>query len=123
MNRRLLNLLAVAAAAETIGAAAMLPFAFGQDKPAAPSMEEHMVADTDAVLTILRTWHNQISQDQAIIRSQAQRIEAVTKIQPGEAGQQIRWKDDKWEWFTPNKPEPGTAGGPPANSPVEAPGR
>ena len=122
MNRRLLNLIAVAAAAVTIGAAAMLPFAFGQDKPAAPSIEEHMVADTDPVLTILRTWHNQISQDQAIIRSQAQRIEAVTKIQPGEAGQQIRWKDDKWEWFTPNKPEPGPSG-PPANSPVEAPGR
>ena len=122
MNRRALNLLAVAVAAVTIGATAMLPFAFGQDKPAAPSMEEHMVADTDAVLTILRTWHNQISQDQAIIRSQAQRIEAVTKIQPGEAGQQIRWKDDKWEWFTPNKPEPGPSG-PPANSPVEAPGR
>ena len=122
MNRRLLNLIAVAAAAVTIGAAAMLPFAFGQDKPAALSMEEHMVSDTDAVLTIMRTWHNQISQDQAIIRSQAQRIEAVTKIQPGEAGQQIRWKDDKWEWFTPNKPEPGPSG-PPANSPVEAPGR
>ena len=122
MNRRLLNLIAAAAAAVTIGAAAMLPFAFGQDKPAAPSMEEHMVSDTDAVLTIMRTWHNQISQDQAIIRSQAQRIEAVTKIQPGEAGQQIRWKDDKWEWFTPNKPEPGPSG-PPANSPVEAPGR
>ena len=122
MNRRLLNLIAAAAAAVTIGAAAMLPFAFGQNSAPAPSMEEHMVSDTDAVLTIMRTWHNQISQDQAIIRSQAQRIEAVTKIQPGEAGQQIRWKDDKWEWFTPNKPEPGPSG-PPANSPVEAPGR
>ena len=121
MKRGTMNQIALAAAIVTVTAAAMTPFVLAADQRET-SIEEHMVSDTDAVLTIMRTWHNQISQDQAIIRSQAQRIEAVTKIQPGEAGQQIRWKDDKWEWFTPNKPEPGPSG-PPANSPVEAPGR
>lgn len=105
MNRRTLNLLVVAMAIVTITAAAMLAFAVAQDKLPAPSMEEHMVSDTDAVLGVLRTWHNQISQDQAVIRSQAQRIEAVTTIPPGEAGQQLRWKDTKWEWFTPPVPD------------------
>lgn len=113
MNRRTLNLLVVAMAIVTITAAAMLAFAVAQDKLPAPSMEERMVSDTDAVLGVLRTWHNQISQDQAVIKSQQQRIEGVATILPGEPGQQLRW-NGKWEWFTPP---------PPADKPVETPGK
>ena len=112
MNRRTLNLLVVALAIVTITAAAMTPFVLAADQRET-SIEEHMVSDTDAVLGVLRVWHNQISQDQALIKAQAQRLDALAVIVPGEPGQQLRWKDTKWEWFTP----------PPTDKPVEAPGR
>ena len=104
MNRRLLNLIAVAAAAVTIGAAAMLPFAFGQNSAPAPSMEEHMVSDTDAVLTIMRTWHNQISQDQSVIKILTKQVSAIGAVRPdGDHDQVLQWNGDKWEWKTPEK--------------------
>lgn len=131
MNRRTLNLLVVAMAIVTITAAAMLAFAVAQDKLPAPSMEEHMVSDTDAVLGVLRTWHNQISQDQAIIKAQAQRIDAIAKVR-GEAGRSLEWnaKEATWNWglpstagSSPTVENPAAPAEKPADKPVEAPGK
>lgn len=47
--------------------------------PVAQSIEEYMVDDTSRVLGVLRTWHNQISQDQAVIKDLQAKLQAVTK--------------------------------------------
>lgn len=47
--------------------------------PVPQSIEEHMVDDTGRVLGVLRTWHNQISQDQAVIKELQAKLQAVTK--------------------------------------------
>lgn len=95
-------------------AVTMSAVALAQQAP--PGIEEHMTADTSSVLTVLRTWHNQISQDQAIIKDQAERLEAVTHMPPGDKDQMLRWKDGKWEWFTPDIP-PSTVGTGPNSTP------
>lgn len=101
-------------------AATMFAVALAQ-QPAPPpqqmqSIEERMVADTSAVLGVLRTWHNQISQDQQYIASLQKQLQTISKE-----------RDDLKQAEPPNNAaspsaasspsEPSTTGTPPPNKP------
>ena len=103
MKRGTMNQIALAAAIVTVTAAAMTPFVLAADQRET-SIEEHMVSDTDAVLTIMRTWHNQISQDQSVIKILTKQVSAIGAVRPdGDHDQVLQWNGDKWEWKTPEK--------------------
>ena len=62
-----------------VACAALVMPAFAQAQQRQPSIEESMVEQTNTVLTVLRVWHNQISQDQQTIAKLTADLAAMTK--------------------------------------------